>query len=1312
MSTIYQTLQGCLSGNTLTLPATAFGAGNIQDTITEYFGTDLVITGVSLTQQGSSVIFTNAVITSAPLNTMTVSAIFSEGTDGVDMLLTATPAGNWNFATGWPLLAGSWMEKVDISAASFILSSIATGTLNKGINFSGTLGFTIEWSAVLWLLNGQGTIIMSGTIRQTGTVPVFTFSTALGAPVSIPPLLDNLALSLQIGCAAISGAVVPPAMAEEVIILSDTGPVASEWVPQTMLKLLANLQFTPQVSLPIFIDLSTPSDAITITADVTNAGMVAFSDFVHLLPGVNFQSYLPGTSTYDPGTVFTFRTLSFTIQPATQKIISVDITLGTTAPWTITQGISVGPINLIFQVQPLASPVAVSATLLGTVSFTGGAMQLGAFYPGFIFTGDLTTGSQINLVDLMQQLLPIQIDATLILDELNFVVQPTTGAYSLVVGLNGDWSIPVGLATIHLTNAWLNLDRQSSVTTGAIGIQGNLAVSGIIDPITFDGSWTLPGTFAMNAQFPAISFTSLAQTLSGTTLPQGVPDIGFAEGAIGISLNTSKGEYTFSLSAIATVNGSNLGAGVFQIRKATTYGYLVGFVIPQAWSPAQIWSGLSSLFGDLFFSNSGLLISTLPAGTTVALPNMQMPSVPTTVNPGFVFFSTLELKGNILGPVSELFANDIVFNLMAVVDTSNPMNSEFQAIMPAKQTHDSIEFTGITIILKPAATSFSISAGAILTIQNDKITLLGTGAITLTPLSLAFTIEVDNWVNPFGIENLTIQEFGLQVKVETAGVTLGFLGSFLIGTAPRTFTLVIGGEIIDFEAPGAIIFELINSDPANPLMLYDLIKQFTQLDLSQVPVLNAIGFNDLEFWVVDDPAGFKIGTYTFPPGIGVVADIFIYSWEAKFNIQVNFNKGIIASGSINKPIELGGIFSLSDTAGTKGPSGSIDTSAFSSFSGGRMMQANTRLLRADPLTDDNPYFTLDGKVVFLGITESIKAKASRSSFDFELAFNFFSIVTANVKCSLADATHFSASAAIVFDLNVTLGPYSVGGVELIPRVTINGPGASLSLGVTINPTVIAQITVGLQFSWASMPVFNINVTISLADIGNDLNNLYQAVITWLQNNVGKVFEYVLSNVSAWIEALGTVFSDLGKDIDKVADALANFFQTSVSDAAAFLKDLGFGFEAIVDALVDYFKIAYDEAVQIVEALWNDCSMTNAFDQIEPGASIPKISVRDLQYELTKSEKGQRMLLVWYGYGDEIWSLLAPYPKLRQRLSYFNQSPRGANNLRWLIDTQLEVLNTVAPHASPALKEHIAAIIPPLYAARHFSHYQFLESLKL
>ncbi|MEI9918531.1 MAG: hypothetical protein WDO14_06990 [Bacteroidota bacterium] len=85
----------------------------------------------------------------------------------------------------------------------------------------------------------------------------------------------------------------------------------------------------------------------------------------------------------------------------------------------------------------------------------------GAYYPGFTFTGSLTEGSSINLTDVMNSLLPVQLKATLILDDLNFVVEPSTGNFSLITGLSGDWKIP-GRYSYHRSDQRVAKPRQAA----------------------------------------------------------------------------------------------------------------------------------------------------------------------------------------------------------------------------------------------------------------------------------------------------------------------------------------------------------------------------------------------------------------------------------------------------------------------------------------------------------------------------------------------------------------------------------------------------------------------------------------------------------------------------------------------------------------------------------------------------------------------------------------------------------------------------------------------------------------------------------
>jgi hypothetical protein len=1328
---IYDTLNGHLSGTSLTLGVNVF-PGGIADVLAEYFAPDgtLVIEGVHLARDGAAVTFADATGVSAPLAGMTIAARFAPGTEGneVVLTLTAVPPDGWLLSKGWPLLAGGSTDQFSFSATTLTLSSVAVpnGPV-KGLAFAGTLDFPARWQPLLWLLGDAPSVRVSSPIGQRGTAPSFTFTVRIGS-VDIP-VLGTLSVDFVCSSVIVAGTTQqahyllgrgdPPAR-EPLALPAAEGvggnPIYPPWVPQTTIGAAATLQIK-NTSVPILIDLSNPDGGVPITADTSALSALALTDLAAVLGGTDLSTALPPKQDFDPGQWFTLNTLSFTLSPKDRKLVSAGLTLGTHKAWPITDGLSAGPVTFTFLVG--FEPKMVVASLTGPINFSSGSFALGAYYPGWRFTGGLTPGSTVNLSELISKVLNnTPIGPKLILSELDFVIEPLNGgSFSLQTEVTGDWTFPVGTASLSLTRAYLELNRQSggtpgSGTTGMIGMSAALTPpTGTGDPITFDGAWNIPGSFTLNGKFPNLDLTALAAKVTGTTVPAGVPDVALSDGVVAIVLNTGTGEYSFALATGASINGTPVGSAMFVVRKTQTdFAFLIGLVVTAGWSPAQVWPEFADIFGKLVFKDSGLLVSTLPAGAPVNLPTLKMPSLPATVSPGFTFFSTLELQGAILGPLAHVFDEGVTLDLLAVVDTSSPVNSAFQAIFKGSSVNNNIAWTDIVVTIKPGAGTFSVKAGAVLTIEKEKLTLSGEGTIALEPPAVTFSLLIGNWAHPFGIENLVVKQFGLQVGIKDEGVTIGLLGAFVIGTGARTFTLVIGGEIIDFEAPGALIFQLDSNDPLNPMMLTDVIMQFTQLDLTSVPLLNAIGFKQLDFAVVDDPNGFTIGDYHFPFGIGIAADIFFYSWEAKFNLQVSYGKGIIASGSISEPISLADVLIISNADGTKGPSGSIDTSQLPARTERRALEERRSRLAIDTAAAQ-PYFTLDGRLRFLGLDESIKASATGKTFDFEVSWDFLDLVKAHLACQLADDTHFAASADIGFNLDVTLGPYSVGGIELIPRIHIDGPSAALAFAIQIDPSVIFQMALALKFSWGDIG-FSVGFTLSAADIAHELTNLWNAMISWLENNVATLFEELLSDVTKWIAALGTIFKELASDIAKIADALANFFETAAADAAAFLKQLGFAFLDIVYALVDFFKLAFEEAYKIVEEIFDAvCGVQTAQEQAYNRAAIEqRCTLPDVAFELTASPGGQRLLLLYYRNADEISQLLAPHPYLKEQLLALGTSHQKVRDVRLMCDTAVRALVTVAPQASPALSADIDELIPLLMRYRDMTPSGLLADL--
>ncbi len=1333
-NTIYRALHRCMDGTTLTLPRDTF-VGGISEVLGEYFPPDgtLVIEDVHLVQQGEEVTFNEARGSNGPLKGAVVHASFTPaparpGASTVALVLTAVLPEGWRFSSAWPLLANGPTDQLSVSDATLTLSSLQTtgpAGLVKGLAFDGEVHFPAAWSAALWLLKGAAGLHVGGAIRQRGTAPSFDFSTPVGK-VDLP-VLGKLDVAFAFTSETVPGSPQPPG---QLTIRSaarpgrgataepnkdSDGPVESPWVPRTALGVRATI-IIAQAPVPILVDLSAPSATLPVTADVSALSVVMLQDLAQVLAGADLGAALPDKSVFDPGEYLTVKSLAVTLNPAARKLVSAELTLGTRATWPITAGLSCGPVDLTFLIE--FAEGTVRAALAGGVHFTGGTLGLAASYPGFVFSGGLTPGSTIELSSLLKPILrDTPIRPSLTLDELDFVVQPLDGgSFSLVTGLIGDWSVPVGPARLTLTRAYLALARRKDGTSGS-GTSGSIAVKGELtppagagQPITIDGSWTLPGSFSLHGEFPDLDLTALAAKLSGVSPPAGVPDIDLRDGTYAIMLDVSTGDASFALAAAASIDDHHLGSGMFVVRRTPQgVGFLVGFVVDEGWSPAQIWPELDVIFNNLPITKAGLLISTLPTGSPVNLPTMKMPSLPASVSPGFSFFSTLDLTRGILSPLSALFSDDTTLDLLAVVDTGRPTESVFKATFTGSSVNQEITWNDVVVTIKPATTTFTVRAGATFEIEQEKLTLSGEGRVTMEPPSASFSLLLEDWRQPFGIEGLVVKQFGLQVGCEGGGVTIGLLGAFVIGTGQRTFTLVVGGEIIDFEAPGALIFQLDDDHPDDPLMLSDVIKQFTSLELSSVPVLNAIAFRRLDFAVVDDPAGFTIGGYHFPPGIGIAADVLVYDWEAKFNLQVEWGTGVLASGSINKPISIADVFVLSSADGQRGPSGSIDTSQLPSRTD-RPALARLPELRAIGAGPE-PYFTLDGRLRFLGLDESIRASATGKTFDFDLAFSFLDAVTAELSCHLVDATNFRANGQVGFDLDVTVGPYAVGGVELVPRVHIDGPAATLRLGVQVDPSVIAQLSLCLSFTWGTLEC-KVDFTLSAADIQQELTRLAAAVLTWLKENVDKLFAEVLADVARWVEALKHEFQALAEDIDKVADALANYFKTAAEDAAAFLKRLGYGFAEIVAALVQFFKLAYDRAYALVESLWKDCAMENAQQQAyDPTTPEERHSLQDLSFALTESADGQRLLEAYYVHQEEIERLLAPHPYLHDRLSLMLGSRQGAIDLRPVADTAIRALVAIGPSATPTLRREIDTLIPLLVRYRDMSVSAVLHELE-
>lgn len=1260
------------TGTTLALPAEAFGRGPVQEALATFCGGTLTVGGAQVATSGETVTVEGAGAGS-PFEGAGVNAVFGEAGAGVVTLqLTATLPAVWTLDDGWPQLHGTFVTGVDLGGGTLALVSGDGTSVQPALSFAGTMRLGSEWGAFGWLLATATSFELSGAIAVQQGVPVLRWSAPILAPVDIG-LLKDVELHLELACTARP----TPATAWTLEPSGRSPP----FFPEPSLALIAEAEVAG-TTVPISVDIAGRGGIVTIAVGIEGIAGDALTLLGRWL-GVDLVQYLPRGSGFDPSQSVHLQAIELDVAPGTATMSAARIWLGNdTLRWTVAPGIAVTGIVLLLEVPHPTAPTTVYSTLFGTVKVGSGTLDISCAYAEQLMLAAVLGPEPVQLDALLTQIgLPAGTLPPLALDQLELIVAPAAPTWSLVTALSGDWTFDLGLVTVALTQAWAQLEYDpggAPPTRGAIGLTAD--IGGVV---TCSGEWTLPGTFALRATFASVELAALATTLTGTT-PPALGGTSLTDASVSIVLNTTTGDYELALAATATHGQAQLGRAAFEIaRNGGAWGFLVGFVLPSAWSPADVWSELAFL-RQLTIEQAGMTLSTLPAGTKPNIPAGTVPSVPATVAEGASFFATLALTGG-LEAVSQLFAGDVTLELLGVVDLASPAGTIVKATLTEPAAKNAMAWGSVSLTIDVGRATVSLAATGTYTLGSgdwtSPMTLLGAGSVTLDPPAGSLVLAVEQW-QPFGIRGLLVDEVALTLALDTEGVNVGFYGKLTIGEGAGAFNLTLGGVVADFEVPDALVFELETAS-GTTATLAAMIGQFTDLSLESVPVLEAIGFASLGFYCIAIPEGWRVGAYTYPPGIGVHGDITIYSWEATFDFELQEQRGVIAKGAISKPIVLGDVLTISDVTGALGPSGSIDTTQLAAVAG--------------PGTVPAPYFTLDGTIDLLGIRTSIEAKAAARDFTFVLEFDFRETVEVHLQCSLIDDTSFSAEAAFDFDLDVTLGPWPSSGPTVIPQVHIDGPSGAASLGLAIDRTVVFALRFGLRFDWRTVHV-NVAFELTAAELGNDLTRLDEAVTRWLESNVDAVFHEVLQDAEHWTALVKEGAFALEADAEEIAEILKTQFDAAVADVAGYLSELSYDLTEMVEALVSVFDVTAAEAIHLLgfEPGKQPCALTLGDERMTtpPPIAVSQPSADRALFALTGAPAGQRILSHYVVHRDELDRLLGTQPELERQvralIARAGDEPATPAELA-------AVLTTLRPSASPALQATIDEVLTELDA---------------
>lgn len=1121
----------------------------------------------------------------------------------------------WVFSTSFPKLAGSPLDQLTfLDSASFLLSSAAlTATqaatvagqgypaVAAGLNFhSGSLITTTSlYADIQPLLGTAATLtvggpitILSGSAQAPDTlVPGITISSS--PPIAAPFLGADVVLQIVNPWDQTKITQLDPALLIAIVVQIKTG------VPITLSADFANL-----------------GKVLVLEADVGDAvtyGLTELSSWLGNAPfGQVFSAY--SFSLPDAVTVQNLRlyiNLRMLSQDAGKSLSAVSITLGTVAgkSWEIVKDyFTVDGISVSFMLNNPLGTQDLITSVLGKVTLDGVELEAFGSFPDTSF--GLSTSQPVDLTQVFSGLgVDVSGFPDLVLNNFYVEATPEDGPYSVSMDVSSDWRIDVGLRDIELTQAGLTLQYVKSDSPSISGQALAIATlvpkdgGGDLNVPEFEVNWNIPGKFVLQGTFPDISLSDLATAIAAAadlSLPSDFPDLQLTNSTLSLTVSDLTGgnqltgtTYDFLLETTVSLGSQSGLTFVAQVLKSPTgTGFAAGIWTDDwQWSPAdfQPWNDIfGTILSGITFERSGLVVSSLDNAQIVfsGAPS----DLPQTVKKGLTFFTEIGFGTSPLKTLVNFFGNQSGLQLYAYL--ADPLvNSQFIAKIGDSTTTNKYAFTGLEVIVSPASESFSLQAGVSFTFNDvggnqTTLTFIGGGTISLTgAFDLYFILKGDGgnplpgsgqppstspgWQNPLGISGLTINNFWGEIGVEVEGdLILGFGGDIIVKDVELDLALV-GGFEADVPFIDVFQFGVSPDSPGSKVSITDLISSFTQLDLGWVPILSALELKEFFLAVVLDPNGWRnpVTQTLWLPGFYCSGDVTFYGFEAIFDIEIIFERGIKASGSINEPLVLGGgVFKLADASGTKGPTGMIDTLDLSG-------------------PGSNTYLQLSASLTLLAMTDTITATVTNDGWNFNWRSSDF-IFTDVVTCSLSGGD-FAASTSGDLSLDINTGSgVNLNGFEIIPSLDFT-MGLSLNVTIDINPGFQFNVAGGFEFGGEDLTV----------SVGLDItswSDLESALITYFEQNPEILFNDLITNPEKWAKALAAGAFTVATD---VVQLLSQAFQVADHVAAQILDDIGMPGEQIINGLVQWWGVTEEVAEDILDGIEN-CSIAQALKSLD------------------------------------------------------------------------------------------------------------------
>ena len=689
---------------------------------------------------------------------------------------------------------------------------------------------------------------------------------------------------------------------------------------------------------------------------------------------------------------------------------------------------------------------------------------------------------------------------------------------TITATISGSWRIPLGVNPPELTAITVTVQKKGNSITGRI--VGRMTVAGQ----NLSVQTSIPGELTLAGDLPTLNLTDLVRDVSGPVLsiPAGIPTIQLDASHFVIRFDGS-----LPLLALQTTVAGFGKAVVVIAQVSDSWQALAAFIPAADWKFANLAPVLAPL-DVLKIEAPKLLIASFDRDD-FPIPAIDGIAISGRIRKGVALDASLSLQGKGLDFVASLIG---VRELPLRLSTLNDLASaEIAATLSGTKTlvPSVLTLENVAIALTPAPFAVMLRSEALVVIDGDALPRFRI-AVGVSEATQKITLEtIEPWVKPFGISGLTILRVILDIQTAPTPA-YGVLGDLEIaGNIIRVACQFVG------SAPSALVGEL-----QGRLSLGEVLRDLVGLGL---PSVLDLSIEDFSVQIVSNPLGATIGSVHFEPGLSLRGTLGMLGLELLVNIRIRPESGVFASGALKKKVEFGNVLVISNAAGDGPPSMQLDTTS-------------------------SPVLKLNGRLVLLGLAETIEASVERNGFTVKLRREL-GIGRYDLDTKFESVQSFRAAGSFEFGLSATIST-DLGKIVL-------DTGCSGSMTVTMADGSFELIADG-GFTFAgntlTLPTLKLTAAIdSLEELPPRVRDLVvakaQDVFKSVLEDPGKWVQAIAANGIREVENVAKILKDrFGKDADFIGRQLKTVLNQSSLEVGQALKRIGEAPERIASVLCD------------------------------------------------------------------------------------------------------------------------------------------------